>query len=263
MLKKTNEEMQELSSMQRMLGNPEESRLIDLVQKLSPKGKMVQRTNEYGVFLEKNAQTNEYGINCFSEKEIIDECKKYNLIMIHCNDYTGDYDLNFIKKVDESIKDAKLNKVDGDSYGNAFYLVGKRKHGKIMRKTTDFADGKIRMAFYKVPGSPYYAMLNNNDSHINIVSIYKGYKFRNEANLRITQMLENSMVALFICALLRWQYGWFTNFGPWAIFFTLLGIAVLSFVAMLIRMAAAPSHVSDTDHDPDYFLDSLTIGRSW
>lgn len=260
MLKKSNEQLQEIDKFQKLLGNAEDTRIVNLIQQLSPNGEMVRRRNEFGMHLERNKLTKEYGIRCFSEEEILDECRKYDLAIMNSRQYRGDYDLEFIRKIDVMIKESNLNKVDGDSYSNSFFIAGKAKRRVKMDDMETFADGKVRMAFYKVPGENYYAMLTNNSYHINLLSIYRGFRHRSEGNLRFTMFMENLVVC---AALIYWWQHAVGGFGIWGYLGTGVLAIIVSFITMLIRMAAQKSSTSDMNHNPDYFLESLKIRQPW
>lgn len=260
MLKKTDEKLNELSSMQRLLSNPEEKVMVDLVKRLSPKGEMVQKENEYGIFLEKNKFSEEFGVKCFSTEEIIDECQKYDLVFIRCTKYTGAYnDLEFVRKIDNIVKNAPGLNVHGDHYGDAMWLLGKRDHSVKIDKQTKFKNDDIRMYFFKVPGQDYYALLNHDESHINAHSIYMGFRYFDEFNLRLSMFIENLIAIIII--LFGINYHKPISMGGWGWTFSCIGVIVAAIVVMLIRMRFKNSHTGEMDHSEDYFSNSINTIR--
>lgn len=249
MLKRKDEKFVEINTMQGLLGDPETKKIVDLAKYLAPQGKLIEREQKYGEYLEKDKLTKEYGLDIFSMREVVEECYKYNLAIIPARNYKGDFDLKFLRKMDETIEASNLNAVS-KQYRDELYFVGRRKAD--VEGCSEIEGDKINMAFFKIPGRPYYALLNRNDEHVNLFNAYMGVRYRKPWTHR---MLFTGEVYFTLMILLTFFNSAFFNMNAGYYILSVLFVGISFLITSIVMSKYESNHsYEQCKHDHNYFL---------
>lgn len=248
MLVNTNKETSDFKEMQKLLADPEEKKVIDLIRYLSPDCEFVKKEHEYGIQLEKKQHADEYGLIVINKADIRKELVKYNLHFYNSTNFTGEYDLDFVKKMNETIVNNRLNKVDGDTFRESLFFISEKENDKSLEGQNS---NPIKLALYKLPEkNGYYAILNKNSDYATMINYYKGIKNYSSFQMRLCFLLET-----FISLLLLYVFFYKADFVSTTGILSVVGMFFISAIISVIRMGLRESHKDEFDHYQSYFLE--------
>ena len=239
----SNKSNERLEKMQLYLASPEEDELVKLSQKLSPNNRFTQDQDLLGAKIEKDKFTAEYNTT-FTKKEIFAECRKYNLGLIQAKDYTGEYSMDFLKKLQKFFEEKNIATSDRD-YSTEVYILAPGK--------SDVSDSDIRypaqdpLMFYRVKEG-YFVLIDGSREYVNLFNWWQGLKHYHSLSCRGIYILENYVAIVALMSLVLWTVPWHLN--PFVLIFSFFG----SFLGMIIRMGVKDSKGSDAfEHGNSYF----------
>lgn len=194
---KKQEENGQLQEYMLALDDPRKKEVIDLGNDLFPNSKKRELETQMGELIEKQkiAATLEslkgkYK-TVFSANEIKQECIKYNLEFSTASAFEGDFDYEYIEKIQKFINDNELVMSKNDIKYNFCIL-------------TSSSNKKNPLIFYRHDerGAFYYVMIDGDKDYINPLNYFLGVRNKSKNSLILTDLfvtlLVLNVIAVFI-----------------------------------------------------------------
>ena len=235
-----------VEKLQLLLENPEQKKLLDLANMISPMNQFRRDQTALGEKIVKDKLKAKFNV-AFKLDEIRRECQRYNLTLLPARKYEGEYSEDYLEKL-QAFFTAKQIAISPDDYTTLLYVLAPAKG--------DCDTAKIKypckdpLVFWKMP-EDYYVLVDGDRNYINPLNLWLGLKNRNQYGARITygvEYLALQFIILFTCS---WY--WKLNLSLW----WTLALLVSSVIGQFIRMYFRASHNgSDCDHYKSYFNES-------
>ena len=172
---------------QKLIGNPEDTALVDFANKISPYNQFSIDSKKLGEKLDKDKLKENYNVS-FSLSDIHAECRKYNLAFIRSRDYEGEYSKSLLSKLKKFIEEKNLAVSENDLVTQLWILApAVSDTDKIKTKLPC----KDPLVFWRtiVNGSEYFILIDGQKNYINPYNLWLGFLNYSERNCRIAHLI--------------------------------------------------------------------------
>lgn len=218
-----NEEDKGVVEMQKLLSNPDDAKVADLMRTMSPNSKWVARENEVGVRIEKS-KLKHIG-DSFTKNEIVNDAIKYNLSFIRATQYEGDYSIDFARNLEKFISEKGLAVSPDDARVKLFVLFPNKLSWKRKRGLYEGGDCKNPLVFFNVGG--YYILIDGKKDFITIQNWYLGLRENSSANFISIVIAEHILLANIMVFVLNYFFNCYAASIAIAL--------ILNFIAIIAR----------------------------
>ena len=235
-----------VKKLQLLLENPEQKKLLDLANMISPRNQFRRDQTALGEKIVKDKLKEKFNV-AFKLDEIHRECLRYNLALMPASKYEGEYSEDYLAKLNAFFNAKKIS-ISQDDYTRLVYVLAPAKGDCDTAKVK--YPCKDPMVFWKMPDD-YYVLIDGDRNYINPLNLWLGLKNRNQFGARIAYTAEYfalQFIILFTCS-----WFWKLDISYW----WSLGLLVNAVIGHFIRMYFRASHQgNDCDHYKSYFNES-------
>jgi len=246
MLSNLNEKSNDrVEKFQKLIGNPEDTALVDFANKISPENQFSIDSKKLGEKLNKDELKENYNVS-FTLSDIYAECRKYNLAFIRSVNYKGEYSKSLLSKLKTFIEEKKLAVSENDFTSQLWVLapaVSDTNEREIKLPCKD------PLVFWKttIKGSEYFILIDGQKNYINPYNLWLGFMNYSEGKCRIAHLITWFISWTLFYNAIAFKYPTFES--NWWYLVVLVFTTFSHFISMSIR----GSHRSNGEHNESYF----------
>lgn len=215
-----------------LLESPEEAEAHRIRNIMSPKNKeaeILEKSTRIKIKEDMNRDLlNKYkDTKLFTQKQVIDECIKFDMMFIHSGSFKGQLSTNLVKKLTDFVTVNNLL-VSEDQYRTHVFLLGKadwesknESGGAKLKKNQ-----KDPLMFFRIveKGEIYYILIDGNKSYKNLWNVFMGYFHYSTHQSRFVLAVATYTVVLLLMNLVFNVSNFDFNWGKVFLFIPCYGI---------------------------------------
>jgi len=187
-----------------MLEGPDKE-FIDFGEAMAPNSQLIKRKNLVGIAIEKETLGKKNNTVVLSMKDLIEEAKRYNLMIIPMEKYAGDFGNDYLKNVKTFMDERKLLVAEYDLKKQMFAVFPKKPFLSLNEENTDRyrdkyvyngVDEKNPTVLFK--DGDYFHLVNKGRNYKNLKNLRRGWLYSNVGTNVLTR-LTSIIMCVVLC----------------------------------------------------------------
>lgn len=200
-----------------LLNSPEKQKIYNVMNSISPNNKLstlnaeiVEAKEKIRIESELTKLRNE-GKTVFTEKEIINECVKFNMHFANSKSFDGELTFDYVDKVIKFVEENKLKVSDYEWSTNVFIMT----NAKYKNHNFQFKPDTDPIIFYKIieKGETFFVLVSDNLKYNKFINRLKGFYRYDLVNKGIVIMTIINLIVFTIVKLCSWGGYFWECFG--------------------------------------------------